>query len=164
LRSDEARQRLAELEALRPQFVEQPTSSAALAELGRCAVPWAADESLQDPQQLAPLLDAAGCVAWVLKPALLGLRRARELALLAQQRGLGVVITHLFDGPVGLAAACELALSLPTVPWACGLDRHPGLAAWPAVALPHHRPNSPAAIQPHGGCGLGFALAGLPWG
>ena len=158
----EAHKRLAQYAELHPQFVEQPTSVQSLATLGVCAVPWAADESLVEGAQVDSLLDAQGCVAWVLKPALLGLRRSRELALLAQAHGLGVVVTHLFDGPIGLAAACELALSLPSAPLACGLDRHLGLTSWPDVANPHHL-RSDAEITPSGGVGLGFGRAGVPW-
>jgi hypothetical protein len=85
------------------------------------------------------------------------------MALAAQRQGLGVIVTHLFDGPVGLAAAAELALSLPTAPWACGLDRHPGLWAWPPVDLPHHPDPQQPTLQPHRQVGLGFAKSGLPW-
>ena len=49
-------------------------------------------------------------------------------------------MTHLFDGPVALAAACELALALPPdglLP--CGLDPHDGLVAFPAVDVPRLR-------------------------
>lgn len=160
----QARERLQLYREFQPEFVEQPTGRQALARLGRCAVPWAADESLlgATPAQIAALLRTEGGVAWVLKPAALGLRRARELALLAQDRGLGVVITHLLDGPIGLAAACELALSLPQPPLACGLDLHPGLPIWPAIALPHHL-SSAASIAESGHPGLGFAREGVPW-
>jgi len=159
---DEARDRLASYAGLAPEFVEQPTAPEELSRLGVCAVPWAADESLACPQQIDALLEAPGCVAWVIKPALLGLRRARELAVRAQQHGHGVVITHLLDGPIGLAAACELALSLPSSPLCCGLDRHPGLSVWPKVALPQHQ-ESDALIVPSGRSGLGFLRQGLPW-
>jgi len=162
-RLDEARARMEELSALGPEFIEQPTRPGELVALGACAVPWAADESLSSPAEVRALLTARGCVAWVLKPAALGLRRARELALMAQHSGLGVVITHLFDGPIGLAAACELSLSLPRAPWACGLDAHVGLSAWPQAELPHHRPHSGAEIRAHSRHGLGFLWEGMPW-
>ena len=160
--ASEARARLASFRALRPEFVEQPTSTSALLTLGECAVPWAADESLSDDSALDALLAAPGCTAWVIKPAMLGLRRSRELAIRAQRHGLGVVVTHLLDGPIGLAAACELALSLPIPPLACGLDTHPGLSAWPLLTLPHHQ-ESPASIVATGHSGLGFPTQGLPW-
>jgi L-alanine-DL-glutamate epimerase-like enolase superfamily enzyme len=163
---DAARRRLQEFAALRPELVEQPTAPSELATLGRCAVPWAADESLieaeREPARIDSLLCADGCAAWVLKPAALGLRRARELALLAQGRGLGVIITHLLDGPIALAAACELALSLPRAPWACGLDAHAGLSVFPPTDVPHHM-RSAAEICESGGPGLGFPKEALPW-
>jgi o-succinylbenzoate synthase len=127
------------LERLRPfdlELVEEPTAGHALLRLGTCAVPWAADESLQDAALAAALLVDPACAAVVLKPQLLGLYGARALALAAIQRGKRVIVTHCFDGPIAIAAACELALSLPTMPLACGLDPHPALAAWPSVAIP----------------------------
>jgi o-succinylbenzoate synthase len=133
---EQARRHLDALAEIAPEFVEEPTRGAGLLSLGPTAVPWAADESLTDPALVDALLSAPGCRAVVLKPALLGLHAARALALRAQVRGLGVVVTHLFDGPVALAAACELALSLPVAPLACGLDPHAGLSAWPSVPVP----------------------------
>lgn len=136
---EQARERLPRLAALRLQFVEQPVAAGRgeLRRLGAAEVPIAADESLQDAEERQALLTAPFCVAWVLKPMLLGLRGAWELALQAQAHGRGVVITHAFDGPVAHAAACELAFSLPLAPWACGLAPHAGLPAWPQVTLPH---------------------------
>ena len=136
----EARARLSRLSAVRPEFVEEPASGEDLVRLGACAVPWAADESLADPGRAARLLPAPGCRAIVLKPALLGgLLAARALACEAERLGLGVVVTHLFDGPVGLAAACELALSLPRAPLDCGLDAHDALGFYGAPAPPQLR-------------------------
>lgn len=122
-------QRLAQLSPLRLRFVEEPVHGEALVLLGTCDVPWAADESLADPRIAARVLEAPGCGALVLKPALLGgLWRCKKLAEKAADRGIGVVVTHLFDGSVAHAACCELALSLER-PLACGLDRHEGLGA-----------------------------------
>lgn len=41
------------------------------------------------------------------------------------------MVTHFFDGPVGMAAACELALSLAQPPLACGLAPHDERAPLP---------------------------------
>lgn len=142
---EEARRRLARLAEVTPSFVEQPVSPEDLAHLGRCAVPWAADESLGLPGFPERLSAEAGCAAFVLKPAALGICRARELAKVARSRGLGVVVTHFFDGPIGLAAACETALSLGGKLLACGLDPHVGLSSLPKSALPHH--GAPAAAN-----------------
>ena len=140
-RLPDARERLRKLAPLRPAYVEQPVPPSELLRLGPCAVPWAADESLQDPEATERLLDAKGCAAFILKPAAIGLLRAFDIARRAQERGLGVVITHLFDGPIGHAAACELALALPRSPLACGLDRSfdPSAAPtfFPRIEVPH---------------------------
>ncbi|MDO9016286.1 MAG: mandelate racemase/muconate lactonizing enzyme family protein [Myxococcales bacterium] len=136
---DEARRRLDALAGLGVAYVEQPCAGAEVFALGERAVPWAADEALIDAEHRARFLADAdarrGCAAVVLKPMALGWLAARETALAAGALGLGVVVTHLLDGPVALAAACELARSLPGA-WACGLDRHPGLDAWPGVPVP----------------------------
>src|SRR6202044_983677 len=97
---DEARRRLEQLAPIAPAFVEQPVAAERLPLLGPSAVPGAADESLAIPELVEPLLSSPGCAAVVLKPTILGgLLRARALALRAQARGIGVVVSHLFDGP-----------------------------------------------------------------
>ncbi len=154
---EEARRRLDDLARIEPRFVEQPVAPGRLAQLGRCAVPWAADESLADPAEAERLLDAAGCAAFILKlPVLGGLLAARALALRAQARGIDIVVTHFFDGPVGLAAAAELARSLPRPPLACGLDPHDRLAAWPQIPVPQLRRRG--FILPSAEPGLGLLL------
>jgi L-alanine-DL-glutamate epimerase-like enolase superfamily enzyme len=86
-----------------------------------------------------------------------GLVRARGIALAAQARGLDVVVTHFFDGPFALAAACELALSLPRPPLACGLAVHEHLGAFAAafggLAIPQLA--DPRHARSSGGPGLG---------
>ena len=158
----EARARLARLAAIAPRYVEQPVAAQDLPALGACAVPWAADESLVDPRLAERLLHAPGCAAFILKPALIGLLAARDLAIRAQARGIEVVITHLFDGPFAMAAAAELALSLPRPPLACGLAPHPDLprfadnlggAEIPQLAVP-------GLVRSSGGPGLGVRT---PW-
>jgi L-alanine-DL-glutamate epimerase-like enolase superfamily enzyme len=152
-----ARRRLAALAPIGPSYVEQPVAAERLHRLGACALPWAADESLAQPELIEALLASRGCAAFVLKPAILGgLVRARELAVRAQERGISVVVTHLFDGPFSMAAACELALSLPRPPLACGLAAHPDLPVFLAnfggLDVPQlARPN---VVQSSGGPGL----------
>jgi o-succinylbenzoate synthase len=147
-----AREALAALAAFEPELVEEPTRGEALLALGRCAVPWAADESLQDARIAARLLDSP-CAAFVVKPALFGLSAARTLALQARVNQKPVIVTHLFDGPVALAAACELAVSLPDPVLACGLDVHPGLAVWGATPVP--QVERAGIVRAYGGVGLG---------
>lgn len=129
--------RLAALAPLRPQFVEEPSHAAALLRLTHSPVLIALDESLATAAglPLAEQLASRGILgALVLKPMLLGgalpcLALARRAALL----GVPTVVTHLWDGPVGLAAAASLALALAPTSLAAGLEPHPGLAAYPAL-------------------------------
>ena len=136
-RLDEARRRLQALAPIAPRYVEQPVFPDALVDLGRCDVPWAADESLANLTDLPQLLGDPGCGALVLKPAILGsLLVARDLAIQARAHGKDAVVTHLFDGPIALASAAELALSLPAPALAAGLDPHDRLGDWPPVVVP----------------------------
>jgi L-alanine-DL-glutamate epimerase-like enolase superfamily enzyme len=58
----------------------------------------------------------------VLKPAALGgIARTSGLAAHAREAGVGVVVTSLLDGAVGLHAALHLAATLPEPLRACGL-------------------------------------------
>lgn len=144
---EELAARLASLAPYRPEMLEEPVPSAELAtlaasptgrELVTLGVPLALDESLARLpwEALAPLLERGIFRAVVLKPTLLGgFARCRELARRASALGVAVTVSHTFDGPLGLAAAAALALTLPNVV-ACGLAPHAGLAAWPAVTVP----------------------------
>lgn len=157
---DEAARRLDALAPIAPRYVEQPVAARDLHRLGERAVPWAADESLAIPALVPALLSSRGCAAFVLKPAALGgIFAARDLALRAQDHGLDVVVTHFFDGPFAVAAACELALSLPRPPIACGLAPHEELARFGAFAIPQL--DEPCFARSSGGPGLGVrSIAG----
>lgn len=130
-----------ELAAARPELVEEPLAGGLVGcdprALGELAV--AADESLLAPAAwpgLVPLVHAGRLRALVLKPmALGGFSACFALAALAVEHDVALVVTHLWDGPIALAAACALALALPGRVLACGLDRHAGLAAWPPRAI-----------------------------
>jgi o-succinylbenzoate synthase len=147
--------RLAALARLDPELIEEPTSGAGLSGLGACAIPWAADESLADEDTTRDILDRGACSALVLKPANLGLLRCLALATEARRRGLKVIVTHLFDGPIGLATACELALALAGDTLPCGLDLHGGLLVYPPMDIPQLR--EPGRIVPSGRPGHGLA-------
>ncbi len=163
------------------EFVEEPVAFERLLELTATHVPIALDESLHLPadQVRAPLrgaateaaeefaadriseaADAGRCSFVVLKPmALGGLGRCMRLAATARARGAEVVVSHLFDGPVGLAAAAELALALRPTP-AAGLAPHPGLGVWPAAVSPAFQG---ARLAVHDRPGLGLPpLAAAP--
>jgi o-succinylbenzoate synthase len=153
----QARYACRELAAMNIEFIEEPCRGASRSLGTDIAI--ALDESLlgRRPDELAGLVRETGARVVVLKPMLLGgLMRCLELGRHAAELGLGVVVSHCFDGPVALAAAGALALSLPTHR-AQGLAPHAGLAAWPRVALPIVGALFRASTQP----GLGIALEDL---
>ncbi len=154
--------RLRALAVIAPAFVEQPVEATLLHRLGECAVPWAADESLLIPELVEPLPPRAAARPSCSSRPSSAASIARALALRAQARGIDVVVTHLFDGPYSMAAAAELALSLPRPPLACGLDRHDALEAWIADhgGLDIPQLAEPGWIQSSGGPGLG--VSGYP--
>lgn len=156
---EDAPARLAALRELAPELVEEPCAAAWPGVAGPPSpVPLAADESLlrEDASDwLAGLLQRGLCQAVVLKPALLGgFGRCLQLAAQASAAGAAVIVTHLFDGPVALGAAAQLALALPRV-LACGLAPHGALAAFPPCPLPAH---GPAALHATEQPGLGVEL------
>ena len=137
------RQRVAEyLERLVPldlEWVEEPTSAEHLLELGSSPVPIAVDESTTDHPGCARLAIERGLARFVvIKPMLLGsFAEALAWAEYARHWQAAVVVSHLFDGPVALAAYAELAVAL----WqrgdpAPGLGWHRGLGAYPDVSVP----------------------------
>jgi o-succinylbenzoate synthase len=150
------------LAAFDPEFVEEPVADLAL--LAGSPVPLALDESLQRPDTLERLLERRERLrleALVLKPMALGLVRCLELADRARRVGMDVVVSHLFDGPLALAVGAALALATGSPERAAGLDRHPGLSAWPALATPMI---SPAHVVRSDRPGLGLERLELPAG
>jgi o-succinylbenzoate synthase len=136
----DARSHLRELASVRPELVEESVPLADLVELVDPGVPLALDESLQHTAS-ASALDAvvARCpiAALVLKPMTLGgFSRCLELARWARSRGVDVIVSHVYDGPVALAAAAHLALAVGSPIRAAGLAPHAGLGAWPALDVP----------------------------
>ncbi len=143
------------LEALDIEFVEEPSST--FKRTPGASIPIALDESLQglDPEDLEAIARRSGARFVVLKPMVLGgLSHCIQLARHAATLDLGVVISHSFDGPVGLIAAGALALALPTR-LAQGLAPHAGLAAWRHIPLPI----ADAMLHTWETPGLGFASA-----
>jgi L-Ala-D/L-Glu epimerase len=151
-----------------PELFEEPVplGDVGAAVRGGHALPvaLAADESLRSPSDLDALcgLTRSGVYrAWVLKPMRLGgMLRCLALARRARDLGAEVVVSHLFDGPVALAAAGELALALGS-PRAAGLAPHAALSAFPPATLASLRG---AHLAPHaeGGLGVRFERGGSP--
>jgi o-succinylbenzoate synthase len=152
--------RLAELAAdVALEWVEEPTAAADLLALGD-AQPFviALDESVADAEvDTEEALRRGLARVLVLKPAVLGgLSAAASWAARARAAGATPVVSHLFDGPVALAACAELALALalPGDP-AAGLGLHAGLASLPLARVPQlgdgtilrsHRPGLGVAL------------------
>ena len=150
---------LERLRPLNPELVEEPAPLEAMISQPHVPVPWALDESLQDTSAFArvePHLARLTCAAVVLKPmALGGFFACLELARRARAHALSVTLSHLFDGPVALAAAAHLAIALGSRSHASGLAVHGGLAAWPEIPLPFLDPTSIVATSRPG---LGISL------
>jgi len=100
------------------EFIEEPCAPEAFAELRSLGVPLALDESLAsfaEPQ--------LGDRALVLKPTLLGgVSACLSLTETARALGAQVVVSHAFEGPLGLALSAALALSIGSETLAQGLD------------------------------------------
>jgi L-alanine-DL-glutamate epimerase-like enolase superfamily enzyme len=116
------------------EYVEEPVQDGVWRELGSVSVPLAADESLQrhhlSPRGVLAELAKCGVRYVVVKPMALGLQRSLDWAAEARELGLKVVVSHLLDGPVAMAAAAALALAMGSPSPAPGLGRHPVLDAW----------------------------------
>lgn len=158
----DAFQQLSALAAIRPEFVEEPLPLDALLRMPKALVPVALDESLQGADadlRIASALERGFAEVLVLKPmALGGSLRCLRLVELARRRGATVVVSHLLDGPVGRAAAGELALAVGGHR-AAGLADHAGLTAWPEVVAPSFEDTR---LQSHVLPGLGLPLLGEP--
>ncbi|MBC7172680.1 MAG: O-succinylbenzoate synthase [Polyangiaceae bacterium] len=131
---------LARLAELEPEYLEEPFPLEALFRLKQPPpLPLALDESLQESDAelwAARAMDAGLVRALVLKPAALGgILRCLRLGQIGARRGVASSVSHLYDGPVALAAGAELALALER-PGTAGLAPHPGLALWPAAVSP----------------------------
>lgn len=125
---------LDQLATLTPEFVEEPAAFADLLRMDQSPAPLALDESLCDEFTLESLAEHRARLnlrVLVIKPALLGLMRAITIAEYGRRLGLNIVVTHLFDGPIGLATAASLALALGFPQIAHGLAPHAGLKLSP---------------------------------
>jgi O-succinylbenzoate synthase len=118
---DTAVTRIAELDSVGLEYVEQPC--AGLAELTalrrRIDVRIAADEAVRrsdDPLRVA-LREACDVVVLKVQP-LGGVRAALQVA---EAHGLPCVVSSALESSVGIAAGVALAAALPDLPFACGL-------------------------------------------
>jgi o-succinylbenzoate synthase len=132
------------------EFIEEPCAPRELSLLRELGLPIACDESLSSGE----LPDLPLC-ALILKPTLLGGASAcAAFAARAAQLGAQVVLSHAFEGPLGLALSATLALCFGSKQFAHGLDLEGARLA--ASELPCF---SGALIEPWSEPGFGLEVA-----
>jgi L-alanine-DL-glutamate epimerase-like enolase superfamily enzyme len=126
-------ERLRALEPLGLQYVEQPLDpgsigeAAALRTLVRVRI--AADEAVASVAAALAVLEAGAADVLVVKPGRVGGPVAvAEIALMAADRGVPVIVSSLFETGIGLAVALGCAASLPDTPGWPAAERDHGLA------------------------------------
>lgn len=117
---DTAEERLAAVARFDLEYVEQPLPAGDVDGLAllrrRSRVPVAADEAVSSVRAARLLLEAGAADVLVVKPVRVGGPvAAAEIAELAAERGVPVVVSTLFETGVGIAAALAVAAALPTV-------------------------------------------------
>jgi L-alanine-DL-glutamate epimerase-like enolase superfamily enzyme len=141
-------------------YIEEPGPVEQWSLIRRAGLHVGADESLQESAMRQRIFAEGLADVVILKPATLGgLAVSFHIATAAFQCGMGVVVTHLFDGPVALAACRTLAFSLPRQPLACGLAAHEGLFAWEHVPARMREPT--AVLNAPLRSGLAFGASSL---
>ncbi len=122
----EARLNLTRFAQSAPEFLEEPCAFSELPALTPSPIPLALDESLAElhVERIAPAeLARLGVRCVILKPTLLGgFSACYAWAALARAIGAPVILSHAFEGPLGLAASAALALSIGSASAAHGLD------------------------------------------
>lgn len=125
---DQLSETIGALASFGPQLLEEAAPLEHLSALRESPIPLALDESLMLdgwPERIATAAALGTFAAVVLKPMTLGgFERCLGIAAAARAARLGVIVTHVFDGPIGSAAAACLALALPEGVLPCGLDAH----------------------------------------
>lgn len=151
----DARTALAAFASFSPELVEEPVGGEDWLALGPVPVPLAVDESAAAPggaALLATLLERRLCEAVVLKLSTIGgFSAADAIVERAAAAGRTVVVTHMFEGPIGTAAGAVFAFAR------CGRTHAAGLDVRGYVDLPD---GHPIGIRDVGGAeGVGVA----PW-
>ena len=114
------------------ELVEEPCPRSAWPELSALGVPLALDESLLELDPASALHELDGVRAVILKPSVLGgVSGCTAWARWAEARGAQVVLSHAFEGSLGLALSATLALCFGSEQLAHGLDRESRLRPWP---------------------------------
>jgi len=143
----QAREYLPSFAASDLEFIEEPCPQHELTRLDGLGLPLALDESLATGARPRP-----GQRAVILKPTLLGgVTACVELAEAARAVGAEVILSHAFEGPLGLGLSAALALSIGSERLAHGLD--PEGAHLEQLSLPWY---SEAAIRAWSEPGFGI--------
>jgi L-Ala-D/L-Glu epimerase len=130
------------------EYIEEPCAPGELARLADLSLPIAWDESLADTE-----LPASPLRALVLKPTLLGgISACAHWAEQAARIGAEVIVSHAFEGPLGLALSATVALCWGSEALAHGLDVDGARLAPEAVPF-----ISSAQIAPWSAPGFGFS-------
>ncbi len=125
-----------------------------------CGVPVAADEAVRGYRSAEAILDRGAADILILKPMVLGgLRVARAVLNLAQDRSVPVVVTSLLECAVGRTAALHFAASLGPTPHAHGVATGGVLAEDLAEAPALER----GSVRVPDGPGLGVTPGGDFW-
>ncbi len=108
------------------EFVEQPVAPNDLDGLVKVrrsvSVLVAADEAVTNLELVRRVIEAEAADVLVIKPMVCGgLRTARQIIALANDTGLGTIVTSSLETGVGVAATLHLAATLPDESPACGL-------------------------------------------
>lgn len=130
---EEAVERLRALAGFALAYVEQPLPArdlvGAAALRGRTGVPVAADEAVDSVEGARAVLAAGAADILIVKPARVGGPvPVGEIASLAADAGVPVVVSSMFETGVGLAVALASAAVLPDVPGWPAAQRDHGLA------------------------------------
>lgn len=136
------------------EFLEEPSSAGDRPSFSELGVRVALDESLAEIEPgtaEARALLTSGVRALILKPTLLGgISACVAWAKLAETARVDVILSHAFDGPLGLALSAALSLSIGSKSQAHGLDLEGARIDPSRLAF-----YSPTAIQPWPAPGLG---------
>jgi isochorismate synthase/2-succinyl-5-enolpyruvyl-6-hydroxy-3-cyclohexene-1-carboxylate synthase/2-succinyl-6-hydroxy-2,4-cyclohexadiene-1-carboxylate synthase/O-succinylbenzoate synthase len=148
--------------------LREPTPEALASFFEATGVPTALDESVDDgprgalgvgarraaaPNAPPPPQLPAGCVALVIKPAVVGgLERAATLARWARRRGVAAVISSAFESSVGLAALAALAAAVDAGSEAPAVAHGLATADWFSADV------TPAPLRPAAGAAPGMFI------
>ena len=124
LHPDEAMQRVREVAAFRPDFIEQPVAAGYLPLMARLRdavdVPILADESVFSPGDLLRAVAAGACDGVSVKIMKTGgLRRAQQVAAIAGAAGLSAYAGDMFESGLAHLAGTHMVAATPEITLGC---------------------------------------------